>query len=262
MSQDLCSRGEIRTLYDLQEFLDLCLPVLIDPVIYDLYNRIRDLTQVMRRYICSHSDCDTGGSVYQQVRIPAGKNGRFLLGLVKVRYEIYRVLVDIRQHFDGHLCKTCLGISHGSCAVTVHGTEVSVSVNQRISCIPFLCQLYQRIINGAVTVRMIFTHGITDDTRAFTMWFIGSVIQLYHRVQDTSLNRFQSISYIRQRPGCDYAHGIIDIGCFHGLFQIYFPHIIKDLIVFHSNKLLSRFPATRRRIFKCRDSLRTLHFLR
>ena len=210
-SQDLRTCGEIRSLYDLQKLFDLCLPVLIDPVINDLYDRIRNLPKIVRGNIGSHTDSDTGGSVDQQVGIPAGKHHRLLLGLVKVRYEIHRVLVDVGQHFDGHPCQTGFRISHGCGTVSVHGSEIPMSVDQRISGIPLLSQLYQRIVNGTVTMGMIFTHGITDDTCTFTVRLVRSVIQFDHGIQDPSLHGLQSVTNIRKRPGCDHAHRVINI---------------------------------------------------
>ena len=79
---------------------------------------------------------------------------------------------------------------------------------------------------------MIFTHGIADDTGTFTVRFIRAVIQLDHGIQNSSLHRFQSVSYIRKSTGRDNAHGIVDIRLFHGLLQIHLMDFIKN-IVFH-----------------------------
>ena len=79
---------------------------------------------------------------------------------------------------------------------------------------------------------MIFTHGITDDTRTFSMWLIRSIVQLDHGIQHSPLYGFQSIPYIRKSPGSDHAHGIIDIKLLHGLFQIPLMDLVKN-IVFH-----------------------------
>ena len=81
---------------------------------------------------------------------------------------------------------------------------------------------------------MIFTHCITDNTRTFTMRFVRTIIQFYHGIQYTSLNRFQTISYIRQCSGSDNAHGIVNIRVLHGLFQIHLVDFVKN-IIFHSS---------------------------
>ncbi len=90
----------------------------------------------------------------------------------------------------------------------------------------------QGYVNRTVTMRVIFTHGITDDTRAFTVRLVRTVVQLDHRIKNTSLNRFQTVSYIRKRTRSNNTHGIIDIELFHGFFHIHFMNFIKN-IIFH-----------------------------
>ena len=185
----------------------------------------------MGRYICSHSHRDTGSTVYQKIRISSRKHGRLFFGLIKIRDKINRILGDIRKHFHGYFRKPCLGISHGRRSVAVNRAEISMSVHKHISHGPVLCHINQCPVNGAVAVRMIFTHRITDDTRTFSVGLVGPVIQLDHRIKDTSLNRLEAIPYVRKSPGSDNAHGIIDIGALHGLFQIDLMDIVNQHII-------------------------------
>ena len=78
---------------------------------------------------------------------------------------------------------------------------------------------------------MVFTHRITDDTGTLSMRLVRTVIQLDHRIQNPALHRLQSISDIRQSPGGNYAHRIIDIGFLHRFLQIYFPDLVKYFVV-------------------------------
>ena len=66
------------------------------------------------------------------------------------------------------LLKSCLCVSHGGCTVTVYRTKVSMTVYEWISGRPLLCHINQCSINRAVTMRVIFTHGITNDTGTFS----------------------------------------------------------------------------------------------
>ena len=134
----------------------------------------------MRRDVGRHTYGDTRCSVDQKIRESGRKNCRFFLCLVKVRCKIYGIFIDVSSHLHGNLAQTCLCISHGSSAITVYRPKVPVSVNQRISRRPFLCQIYQCSINRAVAMRMIFTHCITNNTRTFTMRLVRSIIQLDH----------------------------------------------------------------------------------
>ena len=109
-----------------------------------------------------------------------------------------------------------------------------MSVYQRVSGRPFLCHINQCTIDRAVTVRVIFTHRITDDTRTLSVRLVRTIVQLDHRVHDSSLYRFQTISYIRQGTGRNNTHRVVDIRGFHCLFQIHFVDFVK-YIVFHQS---------------------------
>ena len=159
-----------------------------------------------------HTDRDTFRTVHQKVRDTHRKYDRFLLRLVKVRHEVYNILVQISQiRFLCDLRKSRLSITHCGCTVSFDRTEVTVSVYKDHSFFKFLCHDHQCVIDGTVSVRVIFTHGISDDTRTFTVRFVIPDPQFVHIVKCTSLYWFQSVSYIRQGSGNDYAHCIIDI---------------------------------------------------
>ena len=64
---------------------------------------------------------------------------------------------------------------------------------------------------------VIFTHDFTDDARGFHIFSIPVKSTLVHRVEDTPMNRLQTIAHIRQRPADDYAHGVVEIGALHFL---------------------------------------------
>ena len=65
-----------------------------------------------------------------------------------------------------------------------------MAVYQHISCRPFLGHIYQRSVDRAISVGMIFTHGIADDTGTLTVRFVRTVVQFDHGEQDSPLNRF------------------------------------------------------------------------
>ena len=150
---------------------------------------MNDITQIVRRNICCHTDRNTCRSIYQQVWITGRKNGWFFFRLVKVWHEVYGIFVDIGKHSHGNLGKSCLCVTHGSSAISIHRTKVTMSVDKWISGRPRLCHVDKCPVNGAVPVRMVFTHRIPDNTRTFTMWLVRTIIQLYHGIQDTPLYR-------------------------------------------------------------------------
>ena len=247
--EDLRPCGEIRSFDDLQYFLNGGLSLVLDLIVDDPYHRSDDLPQIMRRDIRRHTDRDTGCTVYEKIRKSGRKHSRLLLRLVKVGGKINGILVDVRRHLHGDPAQTRLCITHRRSAVAVHGTEVSMTVHERISCRPFLRKIDKSSVDGAVSVGMIFTHCITDDTRALTMRFVGTVVQFDHGVEDPSLHRLQAVPHIREGTGSDNAHGIIDVGNLHRFFQVYLMDFIKN-IIFHCLSPFRVFPAPAFLIFR------------
>ena len=68
-------------------------------------------------------------------------------------------------------------------------------------------------------MRVIVAHHITDDTRRFAGRFRPVVIAFHHRVQDASMDRFQTVTNIGKRARYNHAHRVIQIG---------FPHLLGD----------------------------------
>ena len=210
-SQNKAPCRKIRRFHDGKYLINGSLPVFVNPVIDHLDNGFHYLPQIMRRNIGSHAHGDTGSSVHQKIWIFAGKHYRFLFRIIEIRYKINRIFVNISQKLHGDFRKPGLRITHGGSSVTVHGTKVPVPVHQRISGGPILCHINQRAVNRAVAMGMIFTHGITYDTGAFTMGLVRTVIQFYHGIEHAALNRLQTVPHIRQRPGSNDTHGVVNI---------------------------------------------------
>ncbi len=189
-TQDQSPCGKIRCLYDLHDFLNGSSPAFLHPVIDNLHHCIHHFPQVMGRNIGSHSHGDSRGTVYQQVGIPAGKHHWFPLCVIEIGHKIHGILVDVSQQFHGNLRKPCLRVTHGSSTVTIHGSEVPMTVHQGIPGRPFLGHIHQGAIDGTISVGMVFTHGITYDTGALPVWFVRPVIQFDHGIEHPALHRF------------------------------------------------------------------------
>ena len=231
MSQNGSSGREVRSFDNLHDFINIRLSVFLDLVINDFINGTNHFAKVVWRNVGCHTYCNTGGSVNQKVGVTSRKYGGFLFGFIKVRYKVYGIFIDIRKHCHGNLGKSCFGVTHSSGAVAIHRTEVTVSVYKWITCRPFLCHVNKCSVNRGITVWVIFTHGITDDTGTFTMWLVRTIVQLDHGIENSSLYRLQSVSNVRKCTGSDNAHGIIDIRRFHCFFQVNVLNVIKNLVV-------------------------------
>ena len=55
---------------------------------------------------------------------------------------------------------------------------------------------------------VIFTHTIADNSRRFSVWFVWCKAKFKHRIQDSSLNRFQPIFNSWQRSVHNNVFGI------------------------------------------------------
>ena len=237
-SKDHGTRREVRSLDNFKNLFDGGVSVLFHTVVDDLHHRADHLAKVVGRNVGRHSDGDSLRTVHQQVRVAGRKDCRLFFRLVKVRDKVHRILVDVRQHLHGDLGKSGFRITHGGSSVAVHASEVSVSVHQRITGGPFLCHVDQGTVNGAVSVGMIFTHGIADDTGAFSVRLVRPVVQLYHGIEHTPLHRLQAVPDIRKGSGGYDAHGIVYVRVFHCFFQVHVMDLIKDFIVHYKIPLL------------------------
>ncbi|GFI50255.1 hypothetical protein IMSAGC020_01461 [Lachnospiraceae bacterium] len=163
---------------------------------------------------------DTGRHTYRYPFRPVDKqvwkahwqNLRLLLRLVKVRHKIHDVLIKVCQVcLLRHLRKTRLRVTHGRGAVALDGSEIPVAVHQDHPLFELLSHYNKGFVDGAVAVGMVFTHGISHDTGAFTVGPVIPYPQLMHIVECTPLHRLKPVPDIRQGAGYDHAHGIIYI---------------------------------------------------
>ena len=133
---DACGR-KIRALHEFQNLREL------GGGIVDQGNGgVHDLSEVVGWNVCRHADCDAVRSVDQQVGNTRRKNRRLGGLFVKVRQELNRIFVDVGQHLFRDARHPALGVSIGRGRVTVDGSEVSLTIDQRITQAPGLRQAY------------------------------------------------------------------------------------------------------------------------
>ena len=122
--------------------------------------------QIMRRNGGNHTNRNTICSIHEKVRNLNRKHFRFLLCLIEVGNEVNHVLIEItKESLLGNLLKSGLGITHCSGAITFDGTEVTMTINKRQFLLEILRHNNQGVIDRGIAMRMIFTHGITYNTR-------------------------------------------------------------------------------------------------
>jgi hypothetical protein len=67
---------------------------------------------------------------------------------------------------------------------------------------------------------MVFTQHFTDDAGGFTVGSIGTDSHIVHRIENPAVNWLETIASIRQGPGDDYTHSIIEISRSHLIVNI------------------------------------------
>ena len=173
------------------------------------------LTQVVRGDVGRHADRDALRPVDQQVGEPAGEDGGLWRPAVVVGTEIDSVLVDVPQHLHGQRGQAALGVPHGGRRVVARGAEVALPVDERHPHGPGLGQADQRVVDGAVAVRVVLAHDVADHPRALEVPAVGPVAAVVHRPQDADVDRLEAVPDVRQSPADDNGHRVVDVAALH-----------------------------------------------
>ena len=138
--------------------------------------------QIVRRNIRRNADGDARRAVDQKVRKARRQKNGFFQRVVEVQRERHGVFVDIAQHFQCERTQARFGISHCGGGVAVDRAKVAVPVDEHHAHGKILCQTHERVVHGSVSVRVIFTEAVADDTRALAMGLVRPKRQFVHRV--------------------------------------------------------------------------------
>ena len=174
-----------------------------------LQNGINDFAEIVRRNIGRHTDGNTLTAIDQQVREAGRKNRRLLFFAIVVVLHVDGILVQISEHLDSDLGHTCFRITHRGCTVSVHVTEVAMAIDQYLAHVPVLGHVNKGAIDGTVTVRVIFSHCVADNTCTLLIRLVRTVIHLVHGEENTALYRLQTVTNIRQSTRNNDRHRII-----------------------------------------------------
>ena len=143
----------------------------------------------MGRRTGRHTDSDTLGAVDQKVGEADRQDDRFLFRLVKIRSEIGNILVQVGEKgLFGDLLQTGLRVTHGGRAVPFDIAKIPVPVDQGQSLFKLLGHDHKGVVDGAVPVRVVFTHRVPHDAGAFSVGTVRPDPQLVHVVESTALD--------------------------------------------------------------------------
>ena len=130
---------------------------------------VDDFCEIVRWDVRGHSDRDPHHSVEQEIRETGGKDRRLLHACVVVIPPVDRVLLYIGEQVFCDLRHLRLGIPHRGGRISIHGTEISLSVDQWVPHAEILGHANHGIIYGDIPVRMVFSQHVSDHTRRFPM---------------------------------------------------------------------------------------------
>ena len=84
------------------------------------------------------------------------------------------------------------------------------------------------VIYRRIAVRMVFTNDVTDHAGGFLVGLVPVVAEYIHRVEHTAMNRFQTVTDVRKRAPDNDAHGIVQVGLSHLVFEVYLQHFFGE----------------------------------
>ncbi len=119
-----------------------------DVVVVDVGDdAVNALAEVVWSHVGGHTDGDTVGTVDQQCRNLCRQHGRLLQGVIEVVLEVNGVLFEVVEHFLGDLLQAGLSVTHGSRAVAVNATKVTLPVHQWITQGPVLGHTHHGVVH-------------------------------------------------------------------------------------------------------------------
>ena len=206
---------EVRARHDLGQFLQRGVGFL-----HQADHRVGHLGQVVGGDIGGHSHRDAGRTIYQQIGNPGRQAGGLELALIVVGDKVHRVHFDVGQHLPGNAGQPGFGVAHGRGRISVHRSEVALAVHQRVAHGEVLRHAHLGVIDGVIAMRVKVAHDLPDDLGALAIGLVGRQPHLPHAVQDPAMDRLESIPNVGKGTPDDHAHGIVQVGAPHLLFNV------------------------------------------
>ena len=179
-----------------------------------------NLAQIMRRYVGCHPDGDTRRAIDQQLRDARRQNRRFMFAFIIVGNKIDCFHVDVGQQFLGAARHADFGIAQRCGGVAVHGAEITLPVHEDVAHGEFLGHAHDGVVNRGIPVGVVLPDHVAHQPGRLLVGAVIVVAQFPHGVQYAAMHRFEAVAGIGQRSTDDYAHGVIEVGPPHLVFEI------------------------------------------
>ena len=177
--------------------------------------RVHHFAQIVRWYVCCHPNRDARRSVNQHIWNRRWQHHGLFQGPIEIARECHRIHVQLAQHLHGCVGQTRFGIAHRRWRISIDATEVPLPIHQHVAHRKVLCHARHCLVYSSVTMRVILTQHLTNDSSRFLVGRIRPDAHVVHRVENAPLHRFHPISCVWQRPRNDYTHRVIQIRRLH-----------------------------------------------
>jgi hypothetical protein len=180
------------------------------PMVMSGADAVDDCGQIVRGEIGGHADCDAGAAIDEEIGERGGKNDRLHVFFVIGGLKIDRVLVDVIHQDGAEMGQARFGITHGRGRVAFDRTEITFTFDEALAHGPGLGHMNQGRVDGLITMRMKLLHRFAHDTGTLGGRPAREQAQLVHGIENPALGGLESVSHIRQGPGDDDRHRIIE----------------------------------------------------
>src|SRR5687767_134585 len=130
--------------------------------------------------------------------------------VVEVRREVDRILVDVREQLRRYPHEPRFGVAIRGRGVAVHRPEIPLPIHERVAQREVLHHADERIVDGAVSVRMESPKHVADDRRRLLERSVREEPEVVHRVQDAPVHGVEAIAHVGKRARHDHAHRVVD----------------------------------------------------
>ena len=126
-------------------------------VVHEVHHSIHNFTQVVRWHVGRHPDCNSRGTIHQQVRNFCREDSGLLETLVKIGPEVDGLLVQVRQHVFSDFAEPGLRVAHRSRVVPINRAKVPLPIDHGITQRPMLRHANHGVIHRTVAMWVILT---------------------------------------------------------------------------------------------------------
>ena len=141
-----------------------------------------------------------------------------MFAAIVVWAEIHGLLVQVRKQLVRNFGHADFRITHGCCVVAVHGSKISLAVNQHMAQRKILRHANDCFVDRAVAVRMVFADHIADNAGGLFVRPVPVVVQLMHGKQHAPVYGFEAVPGIGQCAAHNHAHCVVEVAAPHFLF--------------------------------------------